>query len=122
VVSYSAYKLIHILGVFLVFFALGGLCLQAIQGGSTRGKKLAAITHGIGLLIVLVGGFGLLARIGISHGTSWPAWVWLKLGIWILMGGVTALLSKAPNLAISLWAILPLLGALAGYLAIYKPF
>lgn len=125
-ISYATYKVIHIFGILLLIFSLGGLCLYFVFNGSTRapsaGRKLVAITHGIGLLIVLVGGFGLLARLGIDPGSSWPIWVWLKFGIWILFGGMTMLISKKPTLARPLWLGIPVLGAIAGYLAIHKPF
>lgn len=125
-ITYATYKVIHIFGILLLIFSLGGLCLYFIFNGGTRepdqGRKLVAITHGIGLLIVLVGGFGLLARLGISPGSNWPIWVWLKFGVWILLGGMTMLISKKPGLAKPLWLGIPILGAIAAYLAIYKPF
>lgn len=126
-ISYATYKLIHLFGILLLMFSLGGLCFYFIFNGSTRtggpseGRKLVAITHGIGLLIVLVGGFGLLARLGINLGSSSPNWVWLKLAIWILFGGMTMLISRKPTLAKPLWLGIPMLGAIAGYLAIHKP-
>lgn len=125
-ISYGACKVIHIFGILLLIFSLGGLCLHFVFNGSTRGpstgRKLVAIAHGIGLLIVLIGGFGLLARLGIDPGTNWPMWVWLKLGIWILFGAMTILISRKPTLAKPLWLGIPALGAIAGYLAIHKPF
>lgn len=124
-ITYATYKVIHIFGILLLIFSLGGLCLYSIHGRTrepNQGRKLVAITHGIGLLIVLVGGFGLLARLGISHGSSWPIWVWVKFGIWILFGGMTMLISTKPGLAKPLWLGIPILGAIAGYLAIHKPF
>ena len=122
-ITYATYKVIHIFGILLLIFSLGGLCLYSIHGGTrepNQGRKLVAITHGIGLLIVLVGGFGLLARLGISPGSSWPIWVWLKFGIWILFGAMTMLISRKPTLAKPLWLGIPVLGAIAAYLAILE--
>ncbi len=105
--------------------ALGGAALHAMSG-STRtadpGRKWVAITHGIGLLIVLVAGFGLLARLGISHGGDWPIWVWMKLGIWLVLGAMTALIGRNPRHARFFWVGIPILAALAAYLGINKPF
>lgn len=125
-ISYATYKVIHIFGILLLVFSLGGLCFQFIFDAGTRGpgarRRLVFITHGIALLIVLVGGFGLLARLGINLGSSSPMWVWLKFVIWILFGAMTVLISRKPTLAKPLWLGIPVLGAIAGYLAVYKPF
>lgn len=122
---YSMYKVIHLFGIFLVLVALDGASLHAIYGGATTpnpARKWIAITHGIGLLIVIVTGFGLLARLGISHPAGWPMWVWIKLGIWLVFGGMTVLVAKSPRYAKFFWFVTPLLAALAAYLAINKPF
>lgn len=105
--------------------ALGGAALSAMSVGlraSDPGRKWVAITHGVGLLIALVGGFGLLARLGISHGADWPLWVWLKLGIWLVLGAMTALIGRNPRHARLFWALIPVLAVCAAYLAINKPF
>jgi hypothetical protein len=49
------------------------------------------ITHGLGLLLVLVAGFGMLAKLGI-HGV--PTWAALKLIIWVALGAFAALAYK----------------------------
>lgn len=123
-VSYSVYKVIHLLGVIALFLALGGLTFHAASGGTRSGpaRRLVPITHGVALFLVLLGGFGLLARLGMSQGSSWPGWVWTKLVIWILLGGALALPYRKPELARPLWILLPLLGGLAAYMAIFKPF
>ena len=86
-ISYSIYKIVHLLGVMMVFLSLGGVIMHAINGGEKEHswRKPVAITHGIGLLLALVGGFGLLARLGVMHGTL-PGWVLAKLGIWFVFG------------------------------------
>lgn len=122
-ISYSVYKLLHILGVLVLFLALGGVTLHAVNGGgrdtATR-RRLALATHGIGLFIILLGGFGMLARLGIN--TGFPGWIWGKLAIWVLLGGLVMLPYRVPALARPLWLIVPLLGTIAAYFALYKPF
>ena len=123
-VSYEAYKLIHIFGILLLIFSLGGLCLQATDGRagpSGRGRKLLGFTHGAAVLLILVAGFGLLARLSISHGVAWPRWVWGKVGIWVFLGVTPFVIRKSVTLTRSLWLGVPILGAVAAYLAIYKP-
>lgn len=122
-ISYAVYKVIHLSGILMVFIALGGVATHFINGGtkSHAWRKPLAITHGIGLLISLVGGFGLLARLGIAH-DGFPGWVWAKLGIWIVFAAMIGVLIRRPTLAKSLWWVMILLGVLATYLAGHKPF
>lgn len=115
-----SYKTLHVLGLFLVFTGLGGLMIQALTGsGENRAaRRLAGLAHGIGLLIVLVSGFGGLAKLGVGF----PGWAIVKIVIWVLIGGVIVLIRRKPALVGVLWWLLPLLGGFAGYLAIFRPF
>jgi hypothetical protein len=122
-ISLGVYRLIHIFGILLVFLALGGLALHAANGGTkttNRARALVAATHGIGIFIILLGGFGMLARLGIGH-TGFPGWVWAKFGIWALLGVVFMLPYRYPAFARPLWLLVPLLGITAAYLALFKP-
>jgi hypothetical protein len=123
VISYSVYKIVHLSGILMVFLSLGGAAMHAINGGEKNHawRKPVAITHGLGLLLALVGGFGLLARLGIAHG-GLPGWVIAKLGIWLILGALLAVLIRKKNLAKSLWIFVIFLGGVAAYLAGYKPF
>jgi hypothetical protein len=124
-VSYQAYKVIHLIGIFLTLAALAGLALAAANGAtkqSNSARKLVSASHGLGLLIILVGGFGLLARLGAMHGGMLPGWVWGKLAIWLTMGALLAVPYRRPDLARLVFIALPLLGGVASWLAIYKPF
>jgi hypothetical protein len=120
--SLIAYKTIHILSIMLLFTAFGGLLLAARAGVQTGvSRKLAGITHGIALLLILFSGFGALAKIGMSNPAIWPAWLWTKALIWLFFGVVIVLIRRAPNSTPILWWILPLLGAIAAYLALNNP-
>lgn len=122
------YKTIHAFSGLLLLFAMGGLVLRALEAKASGGdlatktpaRKLGVITHGVALLLLLVSGFGALAKLGIM--ASMPGWVWAKIVIWVLFGGVLALVHKKPNLLKPLWFVLPLLAGVAGWLALYKPF
>jgi hypothetical protein len=121
--SLLAYKILHIIGAFLLLAALGALTLRQADGGRPGGppSKLASISHGIALLLILVSGFGMLARLGIMHDWRFPAWIWLKLIIWLLMGAALVAIRRLPRYAALLWWLFPLLGGLAAYLALFKP-
>jgi hypothetical protein len=124
VISFAVYRLIHFVGLTFVLAALGGVAHHAASGGtraSSRGRVLIATFHGMGLFLILLGGFGQLARMGIGHG-GLPGWVWGKLVIWLLFGGVIALSYRRPQWALGLFAAVPVLASVAAWMAIFKPF
>lgn len=130
-ISYPVYRLVHLVGIFLLFVVLGGLSLAASRGAAGAGRagvgragispRMAMALHGLALFIVLLGGFGLLARLGVTHGMDWPAWVWAKLGIWALAAVAVMVPRRKPEWAAALFVALPVLGGLAAWLAIFKP-
>jgi hypothetical protein len=118
--SYQVYKILHLLGLTLVVLSLGGIIVHAINGGTkvtNAFRKGAVITHGVGLLLLLVAGFGMLARLGIH---SFPGWVAGKVVIWLALGAFVAFAYKQ-NLAKKLWFAVPVLVVVAATLAITKP-
>lgn len=121
--SFEFYKVMHLLGLFL---SLGALAGRAYFAGNSKiisadpQKKVSGAVHGTGVLLVLVGGFGMLAKMGLM--AALPGWVHAKLALWLLVAGLIALPYRKPSLAFGLWVALPILGALGAYIAIYKPF
>jgi hypothetical protein len=122
---YSFYKVVHIFGLLLAYAAVGGVAVHAANGGTKAAsvtRRLTAVLHGAGAFLVLLGGFGMLARLGIVQGASFPGWLWAKLAIWVVIAVVVVLPYRRPSLAVPVLGGLPFLGALAAYLAVYKPF
>jgi hypothetical protein len=122
--SPAVYKVVHLFGVLVVFVSLGALSLHAMNGGtkeSNSARRLVSASYGIGLLLIIVAGFGWLAQSEALAGGV-PGWAWAKLGIWLLVGASLALPYRRPHLARALWVVGPLLGAAAALLAITKPF
>ena len=120
--SYQTYLVMHFVGIFILLTALAGICFQMAAGGTRDWplRKFAGMLHGLGLVIALVGGFGLLARIGIMHG-SLPGWVLTKLVIWILLGAAPALIyRKGANTKLWIFVVL-VLAAAACTLGTFKP-
>ncbi len=118
----TLYKLIHLLGIFCVIAGIAGMCFHAASGGRKDDgstNKIAGMLHGIGLFIVLLGGFGMLARLGVS---VMSGWVIAKLIIWIIIGGAIAFPYRQPRNAIAVAFGIILLATAAGYLGLYKPF
>ena len=123
--SYAVYKLIHLLGVLSLMVALAGMAVHAAAGHSKEenpNHKTLLAFHGLGALLALTGGFGLLARINVQHGEMFAGWIWGKLFLWVLLGGLVALPYRNRGMARLLILILPILGLLGAYLANYKPF
>lgn len=120
--SHPFYNLVHIVGVILLMSGLGGIALQA-TGGTDRGlRRVVMALHALGAFLVLLGGFGMLARMGIVEGTGWPAWLWVKVAVWGILAAAALLPYRRSATALPLLLLLPVLGGLAAYMAIYKPF
>ena len=119
--SHATYKLIHLGGIFLLIFGLGGvwaLVTAASKQTRTALHRLLMALHGAAMLVILVGGFGMMARLQISH--QWPTWIWIKLVIWLLLAALPALMRRRLGPA-GLWLLLaPLLATIAAYAAIFR--
>ncbi len=113
------YKLLHILGLLMLFAAMGGAVITVATADKSW-RKLHGALHGIGLFLLILGGFGMLAKLEIMG--SWPGWVWGKLVIWLLLGAAPFLLRKAPEKSKGFLFGAVLLGFVAAYLALYQPF
>ena len=123
---YLALKAVHLAGVFLVLIGVAGIAADAASGrpkGENPASRLLAALHGLGLLIVLLAGFGMLAKLMRTPSTPSPAWATAKLVIWALFAVLAMVPRRWPRTA--LWVLvggLPLLGAAAAVVAILKPF
>lgn len=116
------YFLLHIAGIMLLFSGLSGTLLAhygAVTTVNQRSRVLAATCHGLGLLLILASGILMLHELGTG---GMPGWAWGKLVILVLLGGAIPLARKKSEMAWTLLAIFILLGVMAGYLALYKPF
>ncbi len=121
---YTLYKVVHIFGLALVMVTLGGLAVHAMAGGTRQtnpARGMIGALNGIGFLLILVGGFGMLARLGVMHGAGFPGWIWAKILIWVALVVAMLLPYRVPSLTRPMLVILPVLGGLAAYMAIYKP-
>lgn len=118
-IDYTTYKVIHLIGVFMVLVSLGGLvAVTASNGQSHPLRKLALLTNGIGLLVALAAGFGLIARLQLG----WPGWFFGKILIWLILAALSVLIRRRPESASLFWWASLLLAAIAASLAVFKPF
>ncbi|MDX9730947.1 MAG: hypothetical protein RBT63_04165 [Bdellovibrionales bacterium] len=112
--SYEFYKILHLTALITLFTSLGAIALVAKEK-----RKPFMILHGVSTLVMLVAGFGLLARIGMAK--EFGTWVWLKLIIWLALGAMPVVLRKKPNLTLPVLLFSIALGAAAGSMALFKP-
>ena len=110
--SIAFYHIAHIVGLIFVFIGFGALL-------SAESAKKAMKWHGTGLLISLVSGFGMLAKLGIFE--TMPTWVWIKIALWLVLGFLPVL-AKRKVLPAGLVVLLGVaIGGFMGYLGYLKP-
>jgi hypothetical protein len=113
-IDLNTYKLVHLIAIFALFLALG----SAAVSEKAKSRWVAPV-HGIALLLILVAGFGMLARLGIQG--SLPGWIVGKLVIWFLLGASLAI-ARRKLLPIGAYLFIVVsLGGIAGALALWKP-
>lgn len=112
--SYEFYKILHLLALAAMFASVGA---SAIAPDTDR--KIVGMTHGIALLVVLVSGFGMHAKLGIQ---GFPGWLIAKVVIWLVFGGLLAVGRRAPGAKLAVWGSIPVLTAVAAWLVIARPF
>lgn len=120
--TYEFYKTLHLFSLILTFGAL--FSLLAINFFAEDSKKAItkklSMAHGIGLLLVVISGFGLTARLG--YFSELPGWIYVKLVLWLTVGGIIAVINRKKIGYFTLFFILVLLPVIGSLLAVNKPF
>lgn len=121
-IDYQIYKILHISGIVLLMLGLSAvLFLHAIKAQIPgKLKMIAYASHGIGTFLILLGGFGMLARLGLAQ--SMPTWVHAKLAIWVVLALAVAVAKRKAQWTGIQIIFYTLLAATATYVAVYKPF
>ena len=110
----ETYKVAHILGLLILALGLGAL----LNGPKDSKPKIGMAMHGIGLLLLLVAGFGALAKLNIEITASW---VLCKLLIWCTFGAMPFFMNKTFFPRVLAWALVIALAGTAAYLGVFKP-
>lgn len=120
--SYEFYKIAHFIGLVFLLSACVGLVVEKKHNqnlGRPLNKKLWYGLHGSGLLIMLIAGFGLLARLGLA--SSLPLWIWLKLVVWLLFGALLPIIARLRHVeALAVIFLTTALVSVAAWLALSK--
>lgn len=105
------YLIIHLTGISLLALGVGGM----MAGGEKR--KTFAMLQGLGLLVMLVSGFGLIAKLG----GGFPHFAIVKLVLWLVIAMLPMLFRKLKTpLPAAILISLILVGTMA-YLGVMKP-
>jgi hypothetical protein len=121
---YAVYKLMHFLGIFMLITALAATSMHVLRGGSRTDnpyRRVLGAAHGIAAALILTGGFGMLARLGVMHGAL-PTWIYVKLAIWVTLAAAAVVPYLGRRYAGGLLIAVPMLAIAAGAVALYKPF
>ena len=107
----TIYKIIHLTGIAAIALGVGGM----MAGGSNR--KPFAICQGVGLLVMLVSGFGLLAKLHLGY----PHFAILKTVLWVVIAILPMLARRLKlPLAAAMLISLTMVGIMA-WLGVMKP-
>ena len=120
---YPIYKLIHFFGIFVLLTTLALPAMHLLRGGTRADlprRRLLAMTHGAASFLILLGGFGMLARLGVVQ-AGLPGWILVKLAIWVALSAAFALTLRTATHARVVLVSAPLLALAAAAVALYKP-
>ncbi|MFO1055219.1 MAG: hypothetical protein U1F36_23620 [Planctomycetota bacterium] len=108
--SYDFYRVLHLVGLAAVFLGLGGIF--------AGGRKTFSMLNGVGLLLMLVSGFGMQAKASLEF----KGWLISMIGIWVLISLVpVATKRKILPAPIAALVALALVGT-AAWLGLTRPF
>ena len=122
--TYEFYKTLHFFGLILTFTSLiasfGIIYFSNAEQSNPGIFKKFSIGHGIGLVIILVSGFGLAARLG--YMSQLPTWVYFKIALWLVAGGIVAIIKRKKLSSVLMYTILIAIPVIGSIIAVNKPF
>lgn len=100
------YSLLHVASGFL----LTALTFAACAAPRPESRRRMMILTGVLSLLMLVGGFGLVARV---YDNEWPHWVFVKIACWLGLSALAGLAYRRPGRGGTLMAVGALLVVVA---------
>ena len=119
----SIYRILHIIGILLLFQSLGAYLFNAMTdraSGDKSALKMVTRLHGLGLLLIAISGFGMLAKLQLFW--PLPGWIWIMLIVWVLSGVSVFLVKKNPASARMWWILTIVFGVVTVLMGVLKPF
>lgn len=117
--SLEFYRFLHFTGIVMLLFSLGLLTAYFSGGAAAKLKPVRIsgfVLHGIGVLLIIISGFGMAARMGIF--SEFPFWLKIKLLIWVLLVLVATLLKRVSGKSLMIGALSILLAMVAAYFGV----
>ncbi len=108
--SIQVYQLMHVISGFL----LTAVTFQAFAAPTPERRKKTLALAGILSLLMLVGGFGLQARLGLKLAAE--GWLHVKILCWLTLSAMAGVAFRAPSLAKVLSLVTTAIVALAIYM------
>ena len=84
------YQILHVAAGFL----LTALTFAACAAPDPEKRKRSLMLTGILSLIMLVGGFGLVARL---YGNAWESWMFVKIACWLGLSAIAGIAYRKPD-------------------------
>ena len=108
--SLQVYQLMHLISGFL----LVAVTFQAFAAPTPERRRFSMIASGILSLLMLTGGFGLMARFQYD----WNIWIFIKIAAWLVISALTGLAFRRPELKCTL----SMIGAIAIVAAVWAVY
>ncbi len=112
--SALTYQILHVGGVLLMF----GLTFSCFAAPRPERKRLMLSITGLLAVVVLVGGFGLVARL---HGNQFTGWMVAKIVVWLAVAAMGGIAFRRPHFAGLFAWITAILGLIAVVLVYTRP-
>lgn len=92
------YSFLHVAAGFL----LAALTFAACAAPRPEARRSMLIGTGVISLVMLVGGFGLVARV---YDNQWPHWVFVKIACWLGLSALAGMAYRRPERGRALMAV-----------------
>jgi hypothetical protein len=114
--SLEFYRVLHMAGLAMLLLGFGGILMPPKDAERPR---MAMYLHGAGLAVMVVAGFGTLAKM--NQEVMQP-WVIAKMVLWLFAGTLPALVRAGTVPRAFGWIVVVALVTCGAWLAIVRPF
>ncbi len=111
--SAQVYHLLHLISGFL----LVATTFQAFAAPTPERRRKTSIVSGVLALLMLVGGFGLMARFSYD----WSVWIYIKIAAWLVVSSLAGIAFRRPGMVRLLSIICAVAVAAAVWAVYYRP-
>ena len=109
-------RIYYVVHVFSMLMLIGSIFYIAANPQKHKKKKMMIIT-GVLSLLALVGGFGLMAKLGYSYSAGWFI---VKAVVWLFLAGLAGMAYRKSKGFVTTALIIS--SAVAIYMVYFKPF